>query len=135
MDHCGEISQTDHCEHYGDCNHYRSSARGCYELSGAVACQHAEPKALPHRCFRRGVVLRRSLPGPSARRCASTYPRVARGVRRLEVDRTRGLLLAKATPRLSALGSGLPADEEVADRRCLRGDGPRLAYAFAPGPR
>src|SRR5215212_2277778 len=48
-----------------------------------------------------------------------------------EVDRVHRLRLALYATRLAAVGSRLPADEEVARGWRIRGDGPRFACTFA----
>src|SRR5215204_1396303 len=52
----------------------------------------------------------------------------ARGVQRTEVDRAHRLCLALYATRSSAVGSHIPADEEVTLCGCIRSDGPRFAH-------
>src|SRR5919205_2099117 len=97
----------------------------------AVACGHGNSKTIPKRRFRRRVGLCCLVPGTRSRRRSTAQPRLARGVQWTEVDRAHRLCLALYATRLAAVGSRLPADEEVAGGRRLRGDGPRFARTLA----
>src|ERR687889_2547280 len=80
----------------------------------AVASWHGYSKTIPKRRFRRRVGLCRPLLGARSRRRSTAQPRFARGVQWTEVDRAHRLCLALYATRLAAVGSRLPADEEVA---------------------
>src|SRR5215211_2670043 len=99
--------------------------------SETVAFWYGDSKTIPKRRFRRRVGLCRPLSGARSRRRASAQPRAARGLQRAEVDRAHRLCLALYAPRPSAVGSHIPADEEMAHCRRLRGDGPRFARTLA----
>src|SRR5215217_7836756 len=97
----------------------------------AVACGYGYSKTIPERRFRRGVGVRCSVPGARSRRRSTVQPRLARSVQWTKVDRAHWLCLALYATRLTAVGSRLPADEEVAGGRRIRGDGPRFARTLA----
>src|SRR5215217_2740692 len=93
----------------------------------SVACGHGNSKTIPKRRFRRTVGLCCPVPGARARGRSTAQPRFARGVQWTEVDRAHRLRLALYATRLAAVGSRLPADEEVALCWRIGGDGPRFA--------
>jgi transposase len=98
--------------------------------SYAVAFGYADSKALSKRRFRRRMGLRRPVSGARSRRRAPTQPRPARGPERIALGRAHRLSVALHAPRPAALGGRISADEEVAQSRRLRGDGPRFARAL-----
>jgi hypothetical protein len=53
--------------------------------SGTVPSRYGYSKTIPERCFRRGVGVRRPVPGAGARGCASARARPQRGFQRTEV--------------------------------------------------
>jgi hypothetical protein len=100
--------------------------------SDAIACWHAESKALPKRRFRRGVDLCRPLSGVGSRGCAPACPRAARGLQWTQVGGENRLCVALHATRPATMGGCLPADAAVAQSGRLRGDGPRFARTVAP---
>ena len=66
--------------------------------SETIAWGYAESKALPKRRFRRRVGVCRPVSGARSRRCAPTHPRVARGLKRAQVDSTHWLCVALHAP-------------------------------------
>ena len=99
----------------------------------AVASWHGDSKTIPKRCFRRRVDLRSPVSGARSRRRTPAHPRVALGgLERTEVGGENRLCLALyATRAPSAVGSCIPADEEVATGGRLREDSPRFAPTLA----
>src|SRR5215212_5152231 len=92
--------------------------------SYAVASSHGESKTVPKRRFRRRMGLRSPLSSAGPRRRSAAQPRASRGLQRAAVDGAHRLCLALYATRSSAVGSHLPADEEVALCGRLRSDGP-----------
>jgi hypothetical protein len=97
----------------------------------AIACGHGNSKTIPKRRSRRRMGVCCPILGARARGRSTAQPRFARGVQWTEVDRAHRLRLALYATRLAAVGSRLPADEEVARGWRIRGDGPRFACTFA----
>ena len=60
--------------------------------SGTVASRYGYSKTIPERRFRRGVGVRRPVPGAGARGCASARARPQRGFQRTEVGGSHRLL-------------------------------------------
>src|SRR5665647_248159 len=113
----------------------RGVPRACYE-PGTIdvsGWRHGNTQALPERCERRGVGLRRSLPDPYAPGCRPAPTRPEGGVQRPALQRQDRYAVADDAQRPVPLGCGLPADPAVARSRFLRGHRSRSEADVAPG--